>query len=206
MGKVTTSLTMSLDGFIAGPNDGPEHPLGEGGMRLFDWYNAGDTEFVMPSGAITANVSAASAAMMRESYAQVGALVSGRKTFDITGGWGGRHTVDVPVFVVTHEVPQDWIARHPDAPFTFVTDGVASAVAQAQAVAGDKDVAVAAASLVQQCLKTGLLDEFQVDVVPVLLGAGVRLFENFGGAPIELERIAVIEGEGVTHLRFRVVK
>jgi dihydrofolate reductase len=205
MGKVTTSLTMSLDGFIAGPNDGPEHPLGEGGMRLFDWYSSGDTEFVMPSGAFTSRVSAASAAMMRESYAAVGALISGRKTFDITDGWGGRHTVNAPVFVVTHEVPQEWIARYPDAPFTFVTDGVESAVAQAKAVAGDKDVAVAAASLVQQCLKAGLLDEFQVDVVPFLLGGGVRLFEHFG-QPVELERIAVIEGDGVTHLRFRVVR
>ena len=206
MGKVTTSLTMSLDGFIAGPNDGPEHPLGEGGMRLFDWYNSGDTEFVVPSGTMTSRVSAASAAMMRESYAQVGALISGRKTFDITDGWGGRHPVDTPVFVVTHAVPQEWIARHPDAPFTFVTAGVESAVAQARAIAGEKDVAVAAASIVQQCLKAGLLDEFQVDVVPFLLGGGVRLFEHFGGAPVELERTAVIEGDGVTHLRFRIVK
>lgn len=206
MGKVTTSLTMSLDGFIAGPNDGPEKPLGDGGMRLFDWYGNGDTEFVMPSGTMTARVSAASAAMMRESYARVGALISGRKTFDITDGWGGRHTVDVPVFVVTHEVPQEWIARYPDAPFTFVTDGVESAVAQAKAVAGGMDVAVAAASLVQQCLKAGLLDEVQVDLMPMLLGAGVRLFEHFGGEPVELERVAVVEGDGVTHLRFRVVK
>jgi dihydrofolate reductase len=206
MGKVTTSLTMSLDGFIAGPNDGHEHPLGEGGMRLFDWYNAGDTPFVMPSGAITARVSATSAAMMRESYGKVGALVTGRKTFDITDGWGGRHTVDVPVFVVTHAIPHDWIARYQDAPFTFVTDGVERAVAQARVVAGEADVAVAAASVVQQCLGAGLLDEFQIDVVPVLLGGGVRLFDHLGHAPVELERVAVIEGHGVTHLRFRVVK
>ena len=205
MGTVGTSLTMSLDGFIAGPNDGPERPLGEGGERLFDWYSSGDTEYTMPDGQMTVKVSAASAAMLREVLRSLGALVTGRKTFDITNGWNGRHTVDVPVFVVTHSVPEEWVAAHPGAPFTFVTDGVERAVAMARDVAGDKNVAVGAASIVQQCLKAGLLDELQVELVPVLLGKGVRLFEYLGVEPVELERTMAIEAPGVTHLRFRVV-
>jgi dihydrofolate reductase len=206
MGKVGTSLSMSLDGFIAGLNDSPEQPLGEGGMRLFNWYASGDIEYTMPSGQMTIKVSPASAAMLQEMHSLIGALVTGRKTFDITNGWGGRHVLDVPVFVVTHSVPEEWIKAHRGAPFTFVTDGVESAVAQAKEVAGDKIVGVGAASIVQQCLKAGLLDEIQVELVPVLLGKGVRLFDYLGIEPIELERTMVIETPDVTHLRFRVVK
>ncbi|MGH2532172.1 MAG: dihydrofolate reductase family protein [Thermomicrobiales bacterium] len=206
MGTVGTSLTMSLDGFIAGPNDGPEHPLGENGMCLFDWYARGDTEYTAPSGTMTVKVSKASADMLREAFSKIGALVTGRKTFDITNGWGGRHPVETPVFVVTHEVPHDWIKEHPDAPFTFVTDGVESAVSQAKAVAGEKNVGVGAASILQQCLKAGLLEEIQVELVPVLLGKGVRMFDYLGVEPIELEQTMLIEGTGVTHIRFRVVK
>ena len=204
MGTVGTSLSMSLDGFIAGPNDGPERPLGEGGERLFQWYSSGDTDYTMPSGTMAVKVSAASAAMLREAHGTIGALVTGRRTFDITNGWGGRHPLDVPVFVVTHSVPQGW--ANDGSPFTFVTDGVESAVAQAKRAAGDKNVGVGAASIVQQCLRAGLLDEIQLDLVPVLLGAGVRLFENLGAEPVELERTSVVEAPGVTHLRFRVVK
>ena len=204
MGTVGTSLSMSLDGFIAGPNDGPERPLGEGGERLFQWYSSGDTDYTMPSGTMAVKVSAASAAMLREAHGTIGALVTGRRTFDITNGWGGRHPLDVTVFVVTHSVPQGW--ANDGSPFTFVTDGVESAVAQAKRAAGDKNVGVGAASIVQQCLRAGLLDEIQLDLVPVLLGAGVRLFENLGAEPVELERTSVIEAPGVTHLRFRVVK
>lgn len=204
MGKVISGLSVSLDGFIAGPNAGPERPLGEGGGRLFQWYADGDTEFVMPSGTMTVRVPAASAALMREIYSSIGALVSGRKTFDITKGWGGRHPVDVPVFIVTHEVPREW--TNTDAPFTFVTDGVESAVEQARRAAGNKNVAVGAASITQQCLKLGLLDEIHIDLVPFLLGSGVRLFENLGPEPVEMERTRVIEAPGVTHMTFRVIK
>ena len=204
MGKVTTGLTMSLDGFIAGPNDGPEHPLGEGGMRLFDWYSSGDTAYVVPSGGMTFEVSAQSAEMLRGAFSSIGAIVTGRRTFDITNGWGGRHPLDVPVFVLTHEAPEGW--DYEGSPFTFVTDGVESAVEQAGKVAGEKDVAVGAASLVQQCLRAGLLDEVHVDLVPVLLGGGVRLFDNLGDDHVELERTGVIEAPDVTHLTFRVVK
>ena len=204
MGKVTSGLTMSLDGFIAGPNDGPEHPLGEDGMRLFDWYGGGDTEYEVPSGGMTFQVSSQSAEMLRGVFSSIGAIVTGRRTFDITNGWGGRHPLDVPVVVLTHNVPDGW--EYEGSPFTFVTDGVESAVEKARELAGDKDVAVGAASLVQQCLRAGLLDEVHVDLVPVLLGGGVRLFDNLGPEHVELERTEIIEAPGVTHMTFRVVK
>ncbi len=204
MVKVGMGLTMSLDGFIAGPNDGPEHPLGEGGMRLFDWYSGGDTEYGLPGTEMVFRVSPQSVAVLREAHSTMGAFVTGRRTFDITNGWGGRPPLGVPTFVVTHSVPQEWV--YEGSPFTFVTDGVESAVERAKAVAGDKVVAVGAASIVQQCIRAGLLDEIHIDLVPVLLGDGVRLFEHLGAGPIELERTQVIEGAGVTHLTFRVVK
>ena len=110
----------------------------------------------------------------------------------------------VPTFVVTHTVPQEWV--YEGSPFTFVTDGVESAVKQAKAVAGDKTVAVGAASIAQQCIRAELLDEIHIDLVPILLGSGVRLFEHLGNTPIELERTRVIEAPEVPHLTFRVVK
>jgi dihydrofolate reductase len=204
MGKVTSGLTMSLDGFIAGPNDGPEHPLGENGMRLFDWYESGDTEYVVPSGEMTFKVSPQSAEMLLGVFSSIGAIVTGRRTFDITNGWGGKHPLDVPMVVLTHSVPDGW--DYEGSPFNFVTDGVESAVAKARELAGEKDVAVGAASLVQQCLRAGLLDEVHVDIVPVLLGGGVRMFDNLGPEHIELERTEIIEAPDVTHMTFRVVK
>jgi dihydrofolate reductase len=204
MGKVRTGHSTSLDGFIAGPNDGPERPLGEGGERLLAWYSGGDTEYRLPGTEMVFEVSPQSAELLRETRRTTGALVTGRRTFDITNGWGGRHPLDVPVFVLTHTVPQEWVSE--GSPFTFVTDGLESAVEQAKAVAGDKDVAVGAASIVQQCIRAGLLDEVHLDLVPVLLGGGVRLFDHLGAGPIELESTRVVEGAGVTHLTFRVVK
>jgi dihydrofolate reductase len=205
MGKVAMGLTMSLDGFVAGPNDGPEHPLGEGGMRLFDWFSAGDTDYELPGTEMVFRVSSQSAEVLREAHSKMGAFVTGRRTFDITNGWGGDPPLGVPTFVVTHrEIPQEWV--YEGSPFTFVTDGVGSAVDKAREVAADKYVAVGAASIVQQCIRAGLLDEIHVDLVPVLLGDGVRLFEHLGAGPIELERTQVVEGTGVTHLTFRVVK
>ena len=156
MGKVSMGLTMSLDGFIAGPNDGPEQPLGEGGMRLFDWFSAGDTEYGLPGTEMVFLVSPESARMLREAHGTMGAFVTGRRTFDITNGWGGRPPLGVPTLVVTHTLPGEWVYER--SPFTFVTDGVESAVEQAEAVAGDKVVAVGAASIVQQCIRAGLLD------------------------------------------------
>src|SRR5215210_8109546 len=204
MGKVGTGLSMSLDGFIAGPNDGPERILGEGGERLLQWYSSGDTDYRLPGTEMVFRISPVSAELLREVHATIGALVQGRRTFDIANGWGGRPPLDVPVFVVTHTVPQEWV--YEGSPFTFVTDGLQSVLEQAKAVAGDKDVGVGAANIVQQCIRAGLLDEIHVDLVPVLLGDGVRLFDHLGTGAIELESTRVVEGAGVTHLTFRVVK
>jgi dihydrofolate reductase len=204
MANVVLELSMSLDGFVAGPNDSPELPLGEGGEQLFKWYFSGDTEFVVPSGTMTFRVSPVSAAYLKEGFATVGALVSGRRTFEIAQGWGGRHPIDVPAFVVTHTIPQEWVKE--GVPFTFVTDGVESAIEQAKAVAGDKVVAVGSASIAQQCIRAGLLDEILIDLAPVLLGGGVRLFEHLDIGPIELESMGVVEAPDVTHLRFRIVE
>jgi len=205
MGKVATGLTMSLDGFIAGPNDGPENPLGEGGMRLFDWYASGDTDYEMPGTGMVFKVSPQSADLLREAFGTMGAFVTGRRTFDIANGWGGRPPLGVPTFVVTHTVPRDWI--YEGSPFTFVTTGgVESAVEQARAVAGDRDVSVGAASLMQQCMRAGLLDEIHINLAPVLLGGGVRLFDHLGDGQVELERTRVVEAPDVTHVTFRVIK
>ena len=191
---------MSLDGFIAGPNDNIE--------QVFAWYGSGDTEYTMPGGSMTVKVSAASATVLREIHQSAGALVTGRRMFDMTSGWGGAHPLNVPVFVVTHAAPPEWPYAWPreDSRFTFVTDGVASAIAQARAAAGDKGVGVDGASVVHQAIKAGLVDEICVDLVPVLLGQGVRYFDQLSPEPIALERISTVEGIGVTHLRFRVVK
>jgi dihydrofolate reductase len=204
MGKVRTGHSTSLDGFIAGPNDGPEAPMGEGGERLLGWYAGGDTEYRLPGTEMVFKVSAQTAELLRVTRRTTGALVTGRRTFDLTNGWGGRHPLDVPVFVVSHTVSQEWV--YEGSPFTFVTDGLQSALEQAKAVAGEKDVGVVGASLVQQCIRAGVLDEIHVDLVPVLLGDGVRLLDNLGTEQIELESTRVIEGAGVTHLTFRVVK
>ncbi len=204
MGKVTMGLSMSLDGFIAGPNDGAGNPLGDGGERLFEWYSSGDTDYEMPGTEMVFKVSPQSAELLREAFETMGAFVTGRRTFDIANGWGGRPPLGVPTFVVTHTVSQEWV--YEGSPFTFVTDGVESAVEQAKAVAADKDVAVGAASIAQQCIRAGLLDEININLVPVLLGGGVRLFEHLGAGPIELEKTRVIEAPEITHLTFRVVK
>jgi dihydrofolate reductase len=204
MGKLRTGHSTSLDGFIAGPNDGPEAPMGEGGERLLGWYAGGDTEYRLPGTEMVFKVSPQTAELLRQTRTTTGALVTGRRTFDLTNGWGGRHPLDVPVFVVSHTVSQEWV--YEGSPFRFVTDGLDSALEQAKEVAGDKDVGVIGASLVQQCIRAGVLDEIHVDLVPVLLGDGVRLLDNLGTEQIELESTRVIEGAGVTHLTFRVVK
>jgi len=204
MSKVFVELSMSLDGFVAGPNDGPENGLGDGGERLFQWYYSGDTDFPLPGTDMVFKISRASAELLREEWATIGAMVAGRRMFDIARAWGGNPPGGGPCFIVTHTTPQEWVKE--GSPFTFVTDGVESAIRQAKKAAGDKNVAISSASIAQQCIKAGLLDEIHINLAPVLLGAGVRLFDHLGTEPIQLERIRVIEAPGVTHLRFRVVK
>jgi dihydrofolate reductase len=206
MGKVKVELSMSLDGFVAGPNDGPRNGLGDGGEALFKWYSDGEVDFPLAGTDMVFKISRASADLLQESWPTVGASVTGRRTFDITGGWGGNPPggTDAPYFVVTHTVPQEWV--RPGSPFTFVTDGVESAIAKAKLAAGEKNVDIIGASIVQQCIKAGLVDEIQIDLAPVLLGGGVSLFGYLDMEPVELERIKVVEGIDVTHLLFRVVK
>lgn len=193
MGKVIANMSMSLDGFIADPNDGID--------LLFGWMGSGDVEVPTAVEWATFKVSPASAERMRAALNSVGALIAGRHLFDITQGWGGRHPMGAPVVVVTHEPPADW--PHTDT-FTFV-DSVAKAVAVAKELAGDKDVAVASAKITQQCLDAGLIDEISVDLVPVVLGEGVRWLENLRTAPVQLGDPTVIEGSGVTHLSYPVI-
>jgi dihydrofolate reductase len=204
MGKVIFANSVSLDGFVAGPNDGPDNGLGDGGQALFAWYNNGDTEMPLPGTDMQFKVSRASAEMLQEEWGKVGAMVAGRRMFDIAGAWGGHPPGGGPCFIMTHNPPKEWL--HDGSPFTFVTDGIESAVRQAKQAAGDKNVGISSASIMQQCLKAGLLDEIQLDLAPVLLGGGVRLFENLGAMPVNLEIMRVVEGLGVTHLKYRVVR
>ncbi len=196
MGKVVFNMSMSLDGFVAGPNDEVD--------RLFKWYFSGDTDFQFPGSNMVFKVSPASAEYFREGLPSIGAIVYGRRTFNVSHAWGGNPPLGVPCIIMTHKPPQEWIKA--GSPFTFVTDGVESAIRQAKAIAGDKDVAVGSATTMQQCIKAGLLDEIHIDLAPVLLGDGVRLFEHLKTEPVELEITRVIEGTGVTHLIYRVTR
>ncbi len=204
MSKVIFSSTISLDGFVAGPNDGPENGLGDGGGRLFDWYFSGDTEIPISNGNMVLKVSPQSAALVKEAMARTGAEIWGRRTFEIAGAWNGHPPGGAPCFIVTHHPPPEW--DDAGSPFTFVTDSVESAIRQAKAAAGEKDVILCTASLLQQGLQAGLVDEIHLDLAPVLLGGGVRLFTNLANPPIALETIRVVAAPGVTHLGFRVVK
>jgi dihydrofolate reductase len=200
MGKVIVDLTVSLDGFVAGADDGPHQPLGRGGSALFDWMGAGpeknrrERRLAPPD---------ASKVVVDEWVSDYGAIVSGRRTFDIAGGWADGHPIDVPIFVVTHQAPKEgrWSPR-----VTFVTAGVLAALDLAQQVAGDRSVSVSAADVVQQVARAGRLDEIQLSVVPLILGSGVRLLEHLGPDPIRLEQLRVIESDGVTHLKYRVLR
>jgi dihydrofolate reductase len=203
MGKVVFNMTVSLDGFVAGVNDNPENGLGDGGDALFNWYFSGDTEVFMSEGVPPLKVSKQSAEIMKDAIKTYGAGVWGRKTFDIAHAWGG-HPPGTPSFIVTHRVPNEWV--YDGSPFTFVTDGVESAVHQAKKAAGEKDVVICTASILQQCLNAGLMDEIHLDVAPLLLGKGVRLFDHLEIDPINLEPIRVLNAPGVTHLGFRVLK
>jgi dihydrofolate reductase len=196
MTKVFTQASMSLDGYISGPAySGFDH--------LFRWMSNGDVAVPTARPDMTPNLTPPSAEHFRSIIDNTGALVVGRRLFDFTSGWSGQHPLGAPVVVVTHSVPDDW--PHKDAPFTFVTDGIESAIDQAKALAGDKLVGVNGGVIARQCLAAGLLDEIWVDLVPVLLGAGTPFFDELANPPVELDGpISVVEGTGVTHLRYSV--
>ncbi|MGQ0805747.1 MAG: dihydrofolate reductase family protein [Actinomycetota bacterium] len=200
MGDVVVDLTVSLDGFIAGSDDGPDLPLGRGGERLFTWMSAGPEANRVEDRLAPPD---ASKVVVDEWMTDAGAIISGRRTFDIANGWKDGHPIDVPIFVVTHQAPTqgEWSPR-----VSFVTDGIDRALELAQEAGGDLKVSVCAADTAQQLLRAGKLDEIQVSVVPLLLGSGVRLFDHLGPDPIVLQQTRVIESEGVTHLRYRVVR
>jgi dihydrofolate reductase len=194
MTTVVSDMSISLDGFVADSGDNIE--------QVFAWYSTGDVAVPTANPAIAFLVSEQSAGELRDALSNVGALVAGRRTFDLAGGWGGSHPMGVPVYVVTHSVPDGWPRE--GSSIQFVTDGVESAVEQAKAAAGDKVVGIASPTIIQQCLNAGLLDAIRVSVVPVLLGEGVRMFDNVEGAPIALQDPKVVEAPGVTHLYYRV--
>jgi dihydrofolate reductase len=193
VGKVLAEMSMSLDGYVAEPDDG----VGE----LHGWYVNGEVETPAAAGGFTFRTSPASAQILRDALADTGALITGRRNFDIADGWGGNHPLGVPVFIVTHSTPDGW--PRDDAPFTFMP-GVEQAVAAAQAAAGDKSVVIASPNIAQQALQLGLLDEIAISLVPVLLGDGIPLFAKHDAAPIALTDPDVVPGRGVTHLRFTV--
>jgi dihydrofolate reductase len=197
MAKVIAIMSMSLDGYVAGPDD----RLAE----VFDWYfSSGDVEFhTGGSDSMTFKVSAPSAEHLRDLWAGLGAVLTGRRTFDVAHGWGGNHAWG-PAFVLAHRIPDGWPKPH--STIHFVTDGIESAVSQALAAAAGKSVGVHGADTIQQCLSAGLLDEIHVDIAAVLLGSGVRLFEHLTGTPAVLGNPRAIAGVGVTHLRYPVIR
>jgi len=198
MGQVIASASMSLDGYIAKD----DNTIG----RLFDWLQNGPVAFPTVNDDITLHLTARSAEYLKEWVEGLGALVCGRTLFDFTGGWHGTHTLDVPVVVVTHQVPTDWVDAHPEAPFHFVTDGVEAAVARAQAIAGERTVAVTAGTIARQCLELGLLDAVAVDLVPVVMGKGRPYFGEMSldDAPLG-DPTVCIQGDRVIHLVFPVI-
>jgi dihydrofolate reductase len=213
MGKLTLDISMSLDGFIAGPNQTLDEPLGRGGEGLHEWVVA--VRSWREQHGLTGGETGPDSVVVEEAVRNRGATVMGRRMFsggegpweddpNADGWWGDQPPFGHPVFILTHH-PRDPVTKQGGTTFTFVTDGIEAALEQARAAAGEKDVAVAGgADVVQQYLKAGLLEELELHVVPVLLGDGVRLFENLGANPPRLERTRVIDSPAVTHLRYRV--
>jgi dihydrofolate reductase len=197
MTKIYTGATMSLDGYIAGPDE-------SGFDRLFQWYGNGDVEVPTTHDDMTFRLTQASADHLRAYLDDTGALVVGRHLFDITSGWRGNHPLGRPVVVLSHSdrVPDGW---PDDAPFVFVSDGIEAAIAKAKELAGGKNVGLNGGTIASQALDAGLLDEVWVDLVPVLLGGGTPFFSGLGVAPVDLEGpLSIAEGKAVTHLRYKV--
>jgi dihydrofolate reductase len=214
MTKVKFDISVSLDGFIAGPNQTLEQPLGEGGEQLHEW-GVGLASFRERHGE-AGGETGPDDDVMRESFETTGAVVMGRRMFSGGGGpweddpnadgwWGDDPPFRVPVFILTHH-PRETVTKQGGTTFTFVTHGIEAALDQARAAAGDGDVSVAGgASVVQQYLAAGVIDEFQIHVAPVLLGGGVRLFDRLEHRP-QVELVRTIDSRRAAHLKYRVVK
>lgn len=203
MGKLVADITMSLDGYITGPGDAPGRGLGDGGECLHNWV-MGRPWHYDDDGRRFAPLDA-DREVLQQAMGSTGAGIIGRRMFDVTGGWGGNPPggESARYFVLTHSVPPEW--AHEDSPFTFVTDGIESALTRARAVAADKDVGIGGgANVIQQYLAAGLVDEIRLHVAPVLLGAGKRLFDRLGDQVIELQRTRVVESPYATHMFFTV--
>jgi dihydrofolate reductase len=204
MGRVIAGITMSLDGFITGPNDGPGRGLGDRGECLHNWVMGGPWSYDGEHPFAPLDVDRQ---VLVEATSSIGAGIIGRRMFDITDGWGGNPPggPGARYFVVTHRVPEKW--ANIESPFTFVTDGIDSALEQARAAAAGKDVAIGGgANVIQQYLVAGLIDELQLHLAPVLLGTGKRLFDHLGDRTIELTRARIVESPHATHLYFDVRK
>ena len=213
MAKVRGDISMSLDGFVAGPNPSLEKPLGEGGDLLHEWAFAAASW--RESHGLEGGEANADSELIEESIRSTGAVVMGRRMFSggegrweddprVDGWWGDDPPFHVPVFVLTHHARKTKVMQGGTS-FNFVTDGFEAALEQARAAAGDEDVLLAGgASIVQQYLKAGLLDELQIHIAPVLLGDGTSLFDRLGIEPLGLEATRVIASPSVTHLRLRV--
>jgi dihydrofolate reductase len=193
MAKVFSHMTMSLDGYIAQPDD----QVGE----LFEWYSAGDVSVPTPNKDVSFKVDKASAGMLHDLTDNVGALVAGKRLFDIAKGWGDNHPAGAPVVVVTHHPPKDAATTFPRT--TFV-EGVERAVAEAKRIAGGKDITIASANVIQQALNLGLVDEICISLVPVLFGKGIPYFAELQRDHVLLEDPVVVQGKRALHLRYPV--
>jgi dihydrofolate reductase len=215
MSRLRCHISISLDGFVAGPNQSEQNPLGEGGERLHDWVvqlAAWREAHGRQGGEVNA-----STRITEESIENIGAAVMGRNMFGPIGGgpwgdgqwkgwWGDNPPYHYPVFVVTHH-PRDPVEMEGATTFHFVTDGIESALEQARRAAGDKDVfLLGGGQIIRQYLAAGLLDELELHVVPVLLGGGSRIFDNLGEAGVQLEQVRAVEAPGVAHLKYRVLR
>jgi dihydrofolate reductase len=198
MSSTVLYMSMSLDGFVAGPNESVDNGLGDDGERLHEWIFAGaPTEH----GGVPARPAGVNGEVMDEAMA-TGAVVAGRGTFEPAKGWGGDHHDGVPIFILSHREP----GVDPHWPLVTYVPKVETAMALAKEAAGEKDVLVHGAGVAQLALAAGVLDEIQIHLIPILLGEGRRLFEHLGADHIELDPVRVLEGSGVTHLRYRVCR
>lgn len=206
MTVVTTDLMISLDGYIAGPNVRvPDNPAGDGGNRLHEWI-AGLASWRERQG-MEGGEHNEDSELIREWFDTTGAVVMGRTMFDTGEGfWGDKPPFWAPVFIVTDR-PRPYLEKQGGTSYTFVTDGIESALEQAKAAAGDRNVNVAGGAFtLQQYLRAGLIDVIQLHVLPVLMGQGLRLFDHLPAEHVELEALHVIQGPHATHLRYRVIR